>query len=39
VENGNYPGAAAVSVVLLAISLVMLTCLSLVQRWGSKHDR
>jgi sulfate transport system permease protein len=39
VENGNYAGASAVSVVLLAISLVMLTCLTLVQRWGSKHDR
>jgi sulfate/thiosulfate transport system permease protein len=39
VENGNYAGASAVSVVLLAISLVMLSCLSLVQRWGSKHDR
>jgi sulfate transport system permease protein len=39
VENGNYAGASAVSVVLLALSLVMLTSLTLVQRWGSKHDR
>jgi sulfate transport system permease protein len=39
VENGNYAGASAVSVVLLATSLVMLTCLTMVQRWGSKHDR
>jgi sulfate/thiosulfate transport system permease protein len=39
VENGNYAGASAVSVVLLVISLVMLACLTLVQRWGSKHDR
>jgi sulfate/thiosulfate transport system permease protein len=39
VQNGNYAGASAVSVVLLAISLVMLTSLTLVQRWGSKHDR
>ncbi|MEK6252703.1 MAG: ABC transporter permease subunit, partial [Actinomycetota bacterium] len=39
VENGNYAGASAVSVVLLLISLVMLTCLTLLQRWGSKHDR
>ena len=39
VENGNYAGASAVSVVLLAASLVMLTCLTMVQRWGSKHDR
>jgi len=39
VENGNYTGAAAVSVVLLAISLLMLTCLTFVQRWSAKHDR
>jgi sulfate transport system permease protein len=39
VENGNYTGAAAVSIVLLLLSLVMLTALNLVQRWGSKHDR
>jgi sulfate transport system permease protein len=39
VENGNYAGAAAVSIVLLALSIAMLSCLSLVQRWGSKHDR
>ena len=39
VENGNYTGAAAVSVVLLVLSLVMLLGLTLVQRWGSKHDR
>ena len=39
VENGNYAGASAISVVLLAASLVMLTCLTMVQRWGSKHDR
>jgi sulfate/thiosulfate transport system permease protein len=39
VENGNYAGASAVSVVLLLISLLMLSCLTLVQRWGLKHDR
>lgn len=39
VENGNYAGAAAVSMVLLAVSLLMLTSLTLVQRWSSKHDR
>ena len=39
VENGNYTGASAVSVVLLAASLLMLTCLTMLQRWGSKHDR
>jgi sulfate/thiosulfate transport system permease protein len=39
VENGNYAGASAVSIVLLAVSLLMLVSLSLVQRWSSKHDR
>jgi sulfate transport system permease protein len=39
IENGNYTGAAAVSMVLLVISLLMLSCLTLVQRWSSKHDR
>ncbi len=32
-------GAAAVSVVLLAASLLMLAAISLVQRWGSRHER
>jgi sulfate transport system permease protein len=39
IENGNYGGAAAVSMVLLVVSLLMLSCLTLVQRWSSKHDR
>ena len=39
VENSNLAGAAAVSVVLLVASLLMLTCLTLVQRWSSRHDR
>jgi sulfate transport system permease protein len=39
IENNNLAGAAAVSVVLLVISLVMLTSLTLLQRLGSKHDR
>ncbi len=39
VENGNYAGASAVSIVLLAVSLLMLASLNLVQRWSSKHDR
>ena len=39
VENGNYAGAAAVSVVLLVVSMLMLFALALAQRWGSKHDR
>jgi sulfate transport system permease protein len=37
IESGNVPGAAAVSVVLLAISLVLLFCVSLVQRWGVRR--
>jgi sulfate/thiosulfate transport system permease protein len=39
IENGDLPGAAAVSVVLLLLSLVMLACVTLLRRWGSKHDR
>jgi sulfate transport system permease protein len=39
IESGNVPGAAAVSVVLLAISLVLLAAISLLQRWGVRHER
>jgi sulfate transport system permease protein len=39
VESGNSTGAAAVSVVLLLAALVMLGLISLLQRWGSKHER
>ena len=39
IESGNDAGAAAVSVVLLAASLLMLALSSLIQRWGSRHDR
>lgn len=35
VQSGNNSGAAAVSVVLLAVSLILLACVSLAQRWGS----
>jgi sulfate/thiosulfate transport system permease protein len=35
IESGNTSGAAAVSVVLLAVSLLLLACVSLAQRWGS----
>ena len=35
VQSGNTSGAAAVSVVLLAVSLILLACVSLAQRWGS----
>jgi len=39
IESGNNVGAAAVSVVLLAAALVMLAAITLVQRWGSRHER
>ena len=39
IESDRVIGAAAVSVVLLAVSLVVLLGISLVSRWGSKHDR
>jgi sulfate transport system permease protein len=39
IESDNTTGAAAVSVVLLALSLAVLVALSAVQRWGSRHDR
>jgi sulfate transport system permease protein len=38
VEAGNNVGAAAVSVVLLAASLLMLAAIGLIQRWGSRHE-
>jgi sulfate/thiosulfate transport system permease protein len=39
VESGNETGAAAVSVVLLVASLLLLACVSLIQRWAVRHDR
>jgi len=39
IESGNETGAAAVSVVLLLASLLCLLVVSLIQRWGSRHDR
>ena len=39
VESGNLPGAAAVSMVLLLASLLCLAAISLIQRWGSRHER
>src|SRR4051795_4174966 len=39
IESGNDIGASAVSVVLLAASLVMLALVSLIQRWAIRHDR
>jgi sulfate/thiosulfate transport system permease protein len=39
IESGNETGAAAVSVVLLAAAVAMLGLITLIQRWGSKHER
>lgn len=39
IENGNDTGAAAVSVVLLAASLLCLVIVSLIQRWSARHER
>jgi sulfate transport system permease protein len=39
VESGNLPGASAVSMVLLLASLLCLLAISLIQRWGNKHER
>jgi sulfate/thiosulfate transport system permease protein len=39
IEGDNLVGAAAVSVVLLAISLALVGAITLLHRWGSRHDR
>jgi sulfate transport system permease protein len=39
VENDNITAAAAIAVVLLAISLGVLLVISLLERWSRKHDR
>ena len=39
IESGNNTGAAAVSVVLLLASLLLLGLVTLIQRWGSRHER
>jgi len=39
IESGNDTGAAAVSVVLLLASVLLLAAVSLIQRWGSGHER
>jgi sulfate/thiosulfate transport system permease protein len=39
IEGDNFTGAAAVSMVLLLMSLVLVASVTLLQRWGSKHDR
>src|SRR3954447_15123950 len=39
IESGNVSGAAAVSVVLLGVSLLLLAAVTLAQRWGSRHEK
>jgi sulfate transport system permease protein len=39
IESGNEVGASAVSVVLLLASLALLGCVTLIQRWASRHER
>ena len=38
IQSDDPVGAAAVSVLLLALSLVVLVALDFVRRWGAKHD-
>src|SRR6478752_6923039 len=39
IESGNTTGAAAVSVVLLLASLLLLGVVSLIQRWAGRHEK
>jgi sulfate transport system permease protein len=39
IESGNEVGAAAVSVVLLAASMLLLALITLIQRWSGRHER
>jgi sulfate transport system permease protein len=39
IEQGNDVGAAALSIVLLAMALVCLFAITLIQRWGTRHER
>jgi sulfate transport system permease protein len=39
IEQGNETGAAAISIVLLAMALACLLIITLIQRWGSRHER
>jgi sulfate transport system permease protein len=38
IESGNEVGAAAVSVVLLGASLLLLGAIGLIQRWSNRHE-
>jgi sulfate transport system permease protein len=39
IESGNLSGAAAVSVVLLVVSLLLLAGVAVAERWGRRHER
>ncbi len=39
IESGNTAGAAAVSIVLLVVSLLLLALVSVAQRWGGNRSR
>jgi sulfate transport system permease protein len=39
IESDDPSGAAAISILLLAIALLILIGISLLQRWGARHDR
>jgi sulfate transport system permease protein len=39
IESDDQAGAAAISLVLLAMALLILIGISLLQRWGTRHDR
>jgi sulfate transport system permease protein len=39
IEQGNEVGAAALSIVLLLMALACLFVITLIQRWGSRHER
>ena len=39
IEQGNESGAAAISIVLLLMALVCLLLITLIQRWGTRHER
>jgi sulfate transport system permease protein len=39
IETGNETGAAALSIVLLLMALACLFIITMIQRWGSRHER
>jgi sulfate transport system permease protein len=39
IEQGNESGAAAISIVLLVMALICLLLITLIQRWGTRHER